>query len=256
VPGPYNYPWMNTITDSRNALIRAALFADPKLTPVFTAGELAFAQDHLAGQVLNGTARDLEIYLKDTTLRVALFGWVLQLPRAQVQQVASLFFRQVNNMLTLAQEAGKYPINTAVEIRCTTVDRQAALNVPDALPPALAATHSVDPQDPTLDTVIWLNVGAIPGTPGSSQFLTELEGWIFNIWGSEQPIRLRPEWSKGWAWTPDGPWLNHTMLQAIRAAYNQPTDEPLTFTWAGATLAKYDKANIFTNPFLQTLFSG
>jgi hypothetical protein len=40
----------------------------------------------------------------------------------------------------------------------------------------------------------------------------------------------------------------------IPAVYNAATDG-LTFDWAKATLAKYDRANIFTNDFLDDLFS-
>ena len=250
VAGPYNYPWMNDITPLKNKLIKAGLFAFPKTTPVFTAGELALTQAHLDGKVLNGTARDLEIYLKDTTLRVALFGWALQVPRGDVQQVVNLFFEKVKAMLDAAETAGTYPINAAMEIRCTTIDR------PGVLPtPALAATHSVAPHDPTLDTVVWLNVGTVTGTPGSNAFYTELETWLLTTWGQTEPNRLRPEWSKGWAYTASGPWTNPTVLQAVKAAYNQPGGDALTLKWAASTLASYDQANIFTNALLGNIFS-
>jgi hypothetical protein len=255
VSGPWNYPWMNDISLWENALIKAALFAEPWATPIFTFGEFALADLNLAGKVLNGTARDLEIYLRDTTLRVTLFGWALQLPRAQVQQVASQFFTQVKTMLDTEQALGRYPINAAMEIRCTTIDRQDALPVPSCPPPALAATHSVTPQDPTLDTVIWLNLGTITGTAGSNEFYTALETWLLQTWGTQQPTRLRPEWSKAWAYTSNGPWTNATTIQAIRAMYNQPTTAPFTFQWAANTLAQYDAAHLFTNPLLEALFS-
>jgi hypothetical protein len=256
---PYNYSWMN-ISSWESALIKAALFAAPAFTPLFTAGEYALANLNLAGTVLNGTARDLAIYLKDTTLRVTLFGWALQIPRAQVQQVASQFFTQVKSMLETQEGATppQYPINAAMEIRCTTVDRQNALPVPSSSPPALAATHSVTPGDPTLDTVIWLNLGTITGTPGSNEFYTALETWLIQTWGTPQPQQpnlLRPEWSKAWAYTAAGPWTNAATIQTIRAMYNQPTPTaPLTLQWAKNTLAQYDAAHLFTNPLLDALF--
>jgi len=246
---------MNNISLSANALIKAVLFAAPAATPIFTGGEYALAHLNLAGTVLNGTARDLEIYLKDTTLRVTLFGWALQLPRAQVQQVASQFFTQVKSMLDTRTAATppKYPINAAMEIRCTTIDLQTALPT-GSQPPALAATHSVDPGDTTLDTVIWLNVGTITGTPGSNEFYTDLETWLLQTWGTQSPIRLRPEWSKAWAYTPAGPWTNATTIQKIRDMYNQPTIGALTLNWAANTLAQYDAAHLFTTQLLGALF--
>lgn len=254
VDGPYNYPWMNDIPAWGSELIRAALVHEPKLTPMFTLFEWGMSAYHQDGKPpLNGTARDLEIYLKDTTLRVTLFGWALQLPRADVQQAANQFYEQVSTMLQRARAAGNYPINAAMEIRCTTVDRVGALPA-GAAPPALAATHSVDHDNSALDTVIWLNLGTITGTPGANEFYTELESWIIATWGTQSPNRLRPEWSKAWAYTADGPWTNAATIEAIRDSYNQSPDGPSTFAWAAATLASYDGANLFTNPLLRKLF--
>ncbi len=92
--------------------------------------------------------------------------------------------------MTAAEKQGKYPINAAVEIRCTTIDRQDALGLPGALPPALAATHSVNPQDTTLDTVLWMNVGTIPGTPGANEFFMALERMLVETWAAKRLIRF------------------------------------------------------------------
>lgn len=255
VDGPYNYPWMNDITATENWLIKQALFHEPSLTPKFTEGEYWLAKWHEHGVVLNGTARDLEIYLHDTTLKVTLFGWALQIPRAEVQDVASRFFQQLRSMLARYEQQGVYPINAAAEIRCNTVDQMGAVPWNDAPPPALAATRSVAPSDEALDTVIWLNVGTITGTPGSNEFYTELETWILETWGNETPDRLRPEWSKAWAYTENGPWTNAAVLDRIRSSYNQPAAAPFTMDWAADTLAKYDGAGLFTSPLLDTLFA-
>ena len=255
VRGPYNFPWMNQVSWLENRLIAAALKAFPKSTPAFTGGEYYIAKGSEAGVVLNGTARDLEIYLKDSTLRVSLFGWALQLPRAEVQQVANQFFQQLTTMLSAYKAKSIYPINAAAEIRCTTVDRMQAVPWANAAPPPLGATRSVAPGDTSLDTVIWLNVGTITGTPGANEFYTELETWILDTWGSTKPDRLRPEWSKAWAYTADGPWTNTAVIERIRDTYNQAVYAPLDLTWVTTTLAGYDRANLFTSPLLDVLFS-
>ncbi len=255
VTGPYNYPWME-INSLENAAIRAALFEWPSLTPVFGAFEFALAQTEQSGVVLNGTARDLELYLMDSTLKVTLWGWALQIPRAEVQTIASAFYQKVNSMLDADRGVGKYPINAALELRCTTIDKQDALPQPTSPPPTLSAAHSVNPQDATLDTVIWLNVGTITATPGSNEFYTELEQWVVATWGGQTPNRLRPEWSKAWAYTADGPWTNIELITSIRDSYNQSTDTPYTLEAAASTLARYDASNIFTNPLLQSVFSS
>lgn len=125
----------------------------------------------------------------------------------------------------------------------------------NAAPPPLGATRSVAPGDTSLDTVIWLNVGTITGTPGANEFYTELETWILDTWGSTKPDRLRPEWSKAWAYTADGPWTNTAVIERIRDTYNQAVYAPLDLTWVTTTLAGYDRANLFTSPLLDVLFS-
>jgi FAD/FMN-containing dehydrogenase len=255
VPGPYNYGWMNWITRTESDLLRAWFAENPGDVPDFMAAEAGDALWNMSGKVLNGTARDLEIYLTDSTLRMTAYGYVLQLPRSQVQAAANAFYVQLQSLFASYQSKGQYPINGAVEIRCTTIDRQADLHVAGARPPALAATHSVDANDPTLDTVLWVDVLTFPEAPGSAQFFTDLEKWMIKTWGAGNPGRLRPEWSKGWAYTAAGPWTNTPLIKDwIPSVYNNATDT-LTFDWAKQTLAKYDTADIFTNPFLDTLFS-
>jgi hypothetical protein len=217
--------------------------------------EAADAEVKVGTQTLYGTARDLEIYVTDNTLRLTAFGYVLQLPRAQVQAAAYAFYNQVHTLLGEYEQKGKHPINGAVEIRATTIDDQAALSIAGAKPPALAATHSVDANDQSLDTVLWVDVLAFPDAPASVEFFMDLEQWTIKKWSAVNSGRLRPEWSKGWAYSKAGPWTNKQLIKEwIPAVYNRATDG-LTFTWAKQTLAKYDNANIFSNTFLADLFS-
>lgn len=251
VAGPYNFPWMNTVTPELNAAIAHQLKTTPSATPAFTKGEFATAVENEKGKVYNGISRDLEIYLKDTTLRVTLWGWAIQIPRSQVQYVANEFFEQVRSQLNVAESNGVYPINAAMEIRCTTVDSRDALPWADSVPAPLAATN---PVDPSLDTVIWLNVGTITGTPGANEFYTELETWLLTTFESwTWTGRVRPEWSKAWAYTDAGPWTNPDTIQTIRAAF-PAGDPPFDFAWAQGRLAAYDRGNIFRSPLLEQLF--
>ncbi len=255
VTDPYaKYPFMNDVGPTENAAIKSALVTKPDWTPYFTEGELIITKANVTGG-FNGIARNLELYLKDTTLQVQLFGWVLQTPRALVQQVASDFFTQLQTMIKQYAANGQYPVNGAMEIRLTTVDEPDSTGVTDPAPAALAATHPVNPLDPTIDTVIWLNVGYITGTPGAFEFFTALEAWLIKAYGSNSPNYLRPEWSKAFAYTSSGPWTNTATLQYIRDAYSQSTDGTFSFDWAAETLSEYDGANLFTNPFLTQLFS-
>lgn len=252
VAGPYNFPWMNHISSTVNWSISELLKVRPSLTPVFTRGELDIAKLFETDVVLNGMSRDLEIYLKDSTIRVTLWGWALQLPRADVQLVAHTFFAKLQSLLASAKESGSYPVNAAMEIRCTTVDTI------DGLPQgsvgsALATTTPVNPADPSVDTVIWLNVGTITGTPGSTAFYTELETWLIETYGTTAG-RLRPEWSKAWAYSDEGPWTNTDTIDFIRDAFSQPSSQPHDFAWAAGRLEAYDSAGLFRSPLLDQLF--
>lgn len=258
VAGPYNYPWMNWIPREVSDLVREYLLADPagRLEIAMTV-EAAVAVENEAEKVRYGTARDLEIYLTDDTLRMTACGYVLQLPRVKVQAAVHSYYAKVQALLAeyKARTPAQYPVNGAVEIRCTTVDRQDDLGIPGARPPALSASHAVT-SDPSLDTVLWVDVLTFPGTDGANEFLTDLEQWMIGTWaGSADGGRLRPEWSKGWAYTPAGPWTNADVYgKRVQAAYDA-ADDGLTFSWAMETLARYDGARIFTNSFLDKMFA-
>ena len=66
---------------------------------------------------------------------------------------------------------------------------------------------------------------------------------------------MRPEWSKGWAYTAEGgSWTNESILTGqIPSHYNQPV---ATFEHARQTLAAYDRFHIYSNSFLDTLLPG
>ena len=256
VPGPYNYGWMNWITKEISDPIRDKMVADPKFVLDASFFEIFAASFNMRGVVKNGTARDLEIYLTDNTLRMGIFGYALQIPFSDVQGVVNEFYKEFWNCLQSFNKLGHYPVNGAVEIRCTTIDRQKDLNIEGARPPALAATHWVGTPGADKDTVVlWLDVLSFPDTPWSYPFFQKLEQWMIDTWDKRYPNRLRPEWSKGWAYTEEGPWTNHKLItEWVPRVYNAAADK-LTFNWAKQTLAKYDRAGIFTNSFLDELFA-
>src|SRR5262249_52341845 len=144
VGGPYNYPWANDIHPFENAAIRQGLFWFPDKTPWFGSIELDLARFFApAGAVMNGTARDLLLYGKDSTLLVTAFGYAVQVERAQVQAAAHAFYEQFSSLLQRYRDQGKYPVNTAVEVRYTTVDVTQDLGVAGAAPPTLSASRPV-----------------------------------------------------------------------------------------------------------------
>jgi hypothetical protein len=256
VPGPYNYPWQG-IGLFVNNLFKRMLFAIPSLTPWFERLVLSLAERNApAGAVLNGKSRDLLLYVEKDTLRVDEFSFALQLCRDEIQEVAHALCARFTEMLERYRLRGAYPVNGPLEIRFSTMDRQAELGVHGASPPALSPCRSVRPDDPELDTVLWFSLLTIPGTPHANEFFREFEIWMLRRWGRPGYNVIRPEWSKSWAHGKLGAWTNRRLLRkTIPGQFNQPKGEPL-FDWTRRTLQAYDKHHLFTNQFLDLLLPG
>jgi hypothetical protein len=122
--------------------------------------------------------------------------------------------------------------------------------VPGAQPPGLSALRPRG-DHPDWDVAVWLDLLTLPGTPYADQFYQELEEFVLaNYTGNYATVR--PEWSKGWAYTDDGAWTDHTVLtQTIPAAYRQGPDPSWDTTLT--TLDRLDPHRIYSNAFLDTL---
>jgi hypothetical protein len=81
---------------------------------------------------------------------------------------------------------------------------------------------------------------------------SEMEQWLFSHYAGAC-ASVRPEWSKGWAFSSSGAWTNTTMLTStIPAAINAGQTQD-NFQVASAALDAYDPHRIFGNTFLDAL---
>ncbi|HEY9231738.1 MAG TPA: cholesterol oxidase substrate-binding domain-containing protein, partial [Blastocatellia bacterium] len=120
---------------------------------------------------------------------------------------------------------------------------------------------SVDPvvQQNGWEVAVWFDVlTALPLFNTNAQqaygFYSDMEEWIIGRFGAG--YRQMPEWSKGWAYTADnGPWTNQSYIAGIKETFTTGRNANDTWAWEVETLAKYDAANLFTNPFLTSLFT-
>jgi hypothetical protein len=92
----------------------------------------------------------------------------------------------------------------------------------------------------------------VPGTSSSLAFYEQMEQWLFSHYTGSY-ASVRPEWSKGWAFSSSGAWTNKTMLtstipDAINAGQAQNN-----FQVASAAFDAFDPYRIFGNTFLDTL---
>jgi hypothetical protein len=107
------------------------------------------------------------------------------------------------------------------------------------------------PDRPAWDVAVWFDVLTLPGTAHANEFYRELEEFTFhNYRGSSATVR--PEWSKGWAYTIDGAWADRTLLtETVPNLYR--TGPGPTWDWAVGVLDGYDPHRIFSNDFLDLL---
>ena len=254
VVAPYNYVFADVIPQTLSVLIQEILDGNGAITPTFGQAELDIVAAGLVGTLtadIWGWAKDLLLYVKPTTLRVTANGYAVLTARGNIQQVIYDFITYYQTQVAVYQAQGNYPMNGPVEIRVTGLDNPSDVEMSSALSPQLSALRP-RPDQPDWDVAVWFDILTMPGTPTSDQFYQDIEQWMFtNYTGSYAAVR--PEWSKGWAYTGTAAWSNPTMLSStIPAAINAGQNVGDNWTSALATLDAYDPYRVFSNAFLDS----
>ena len=252
---PYNYPFSDNIPSQVAQLAAQIIAGNVAVTPLFTQAQYAVIAAGLLATLsadLWGWSKDLLLYVKPTTLRVTANGYAILTRRSEIQRVVYEFVEHYRSRLAAYQALGRYPMNGAIEIRVTGLDSLADVAVAAAGAPVLSALHP-RPDHPEWDVAVWLDLLTLPGTPYANEFYTEIEAWIFaNYAGSYAAVR--PEWSKGWAYTSRGAWTDSTMLEAtIPNAHRAGRASDDSWDWAVETLNRYDPQRVFSTAFLSRL---
>jgi FAD/FMN-containing dehydrogenase len=255
VTSPYNYSFSDQVSDEFEGFLSDLAVGNTSGTPSFGGLQLFIVQ---SGIVATGTwdiwgwSKDLLLYVRPTTLRVSEGGVAILTNRGNIQRALNEFATWFKSRLAAYRAQGKFPVNGPVEIRCSGLDRASDVKVPSSGTPQLSAIRP-RPDRPEWDTAVWIDVLTIAGTPDSIAFYREMEQWMLgNYTGSYATVR--PEWSKGWAYSATAGWSDPTLLgttypNALRAG--QPTGD--NWDTARATLNAYDPHRIFSNPFIDTL---
>jgi FAD/FMN-containing dehydrogenase len=255
VTSPYNYPFSDSLTPEDSDLVAQVIVGDGALTPTFGQTQISVVGSGLITTEtwdIWGWSKNLLLYVRPTTLRVTANGYAVLTRRSNIQRVVYEFTTYYRSRLTAYQAQGRYPMNGPVEIRVTGLDAAADVSVTSAGPPQLSAVRP-RPDHPEWDVAVWLDILTIPGTPYANQFYREVENWIFSNYSGSYAA-VRPEWSKGWAYTDAASWADTTMLgTTVPDAYRTGQASGDTWDTARATLNTYDPNRIFTSPFLDTL---
>ncbi|WP_460406201.1 cholesterol oxidase substrate-binding domain-containing protein [Actinophytocola sediminis] len=255
VTTPYNYPFADSMSETASSLLTQVLAGKPALTPAFQAVQAA----HVSAGLTASGARDVWGWSKNilltgrpSTLRVTAGSWAIITSRANIQRAVHELTSYLSSTLQAYARRGEYPINQALVLRFSGTDDPAEVGHPGARSPQLsAARHRSD--QPEFDIIMWLDVLTTPGVSGTHRFYHQLEQWLVSNYASYAGIR--PEWSKGWAFTDTSAWSDPTILDEIIPAayrYRQPADD--NWDTAVETLNALDPHGVLTSPLLDRLF--
>jgi hypothetical protein len=269
VDKPFNYVFSDNLPEFVTAMIKALTgFGGGFLTPAFgqMMQDVSIAGLNATGffsflepsNDIWGLSKNTLLYVKDSTLRVTANGYAVQMRQADVQQAVHDFATQFTSMLKAYEKKWRFPINSPMEIRVTSLDDPALVGVPSgatAQSPVISGlSYDQLAIDNKWDVALWLDVLTLPGTAHSNEFYEELEAWIQQRFCGAAG-RPMPEWSKGWAYTSAGAWTNTTYMESVREMVTTARTDDDNWNYEVATLAKYDKSNLFTNPLLTALFT-
>ena len=254
---PYNYVFADVIPKPVSDLVREILAGNVAVTPDFAQVEYTVSKEGLATTLTNdiwGWSKDVLLYVKPSTLRFTANGYAVLTSRAQVQATIHQFTTALSELLATYQAAGNFPLNGPVEIRVTGLDTPLDVDVPGAHSPQLSALRP-RPDHPEWNVAVWFDVLTMPGTPLADEAYRAIEQWLFSTFDGATAM-VRPEWSKGWAYSSTSAWEDPTMLSTtipngLRAG--QATDD----NWDSAVTAlnAADPHRVFTNHFLNTFLA-
>ncbi|MFF9625264.1 cholesterol oxidase substrate-binding domain-containing protein [Streptomyces griseosporeus] len=253
VTSPYNYPFSDSlptpVADLVGRLVSGAAWS---LAPLLGAAQYEAAA---LGLVATGSAdlwgpsKNTLLYLRPTTLRVHANGYAVLTRRAEVQRVVAGFTALYRRRLAAYAARGRFPVNGAVEIRVTGLDRPADTGLAGARAPLLSALRPV-PGRPEWDTAVWLDVLTLPGTPYAEAFYRELEGYLLAAHDGTRSL-VRVEWSKGWGYTERAAWSDARVLgEAVPRSFGGAWGE------AAEVLRRLDPHRVYGSPLLDRLFGS
>ncbi|MXQ78137.1 FAD-binding protein [Rhodococcus rhodochrous] len=255
VTGPYNYPFSDNVPEPITDLLGQITAGNTSIAPAFGQTYYGVTVAGLAATGASdiwGWSKDLQFYIKATTLRLTEGGGAVLTNRANIANVIHDFAHWFSERIEHYRSLGQFPLNGPVEIRCCGLDQPEDVLVPSAGPPTIASTRP-RPDHPEWDTAIWLNVLGVPGTPGMFAFYREMEQWMRQRYNGSDST-FRPEWSKGWAFGPDLPYTDEQILtQGLPETYREgvPSDE--NWDSARAVYNRLDPHRVFSNTFIDTL---
>ena len=251
---PFNYPFSDEVPEAASEFLKLIITGDTWVTPLYAQVIAATVPVGLAATAsadLWGWAKNTQLYVRPTTLRVTANGYAVLTRRENIQEVVSKTYAFLKRTLAEYQAEGHFPINGPWEVRVTGLDDAADCAIPGAREPILSAVRPRPDRD--YDTAVWLDVLTLPGTPSATEFYQDLEQFLLAEF-NDAAATLHPEWSKGWAYGTHGAWTDTTFLHSvIPAAVQDGHAADDGWTAALATYTALDPHGVYGNPFLDVL---
>jgi FAD/FMN-containing dehydrogenase len=252
---PYNYLFADIVTEQESLLFRQILDGVAAAGPELSALEYTLASAGLISTDtfdLWGWSKNTMLYVKPTTMRETANGYAILTTRANLQRVVSDFYAELKSLLDQYAAQGKFPVNGQWETRVTGLDDTADVGVSGAQPAQLSLLRPRR-DHPEWDIAVWFDVLTIPGTPDAQPFYRDLEQWMLATYTGSYAA-LRPEWSKGWAYSGTGAWADPYMIGTfIPDSYRVGQRAGDDWDTAVATLTRLDPHGVIGNTFLDTL---
>ena len=251
---PFNYVFSDIIPEVVSDLLKLVQDGATLLTPLLCTTEAEIAAAGLVATDsadLWGWSKNTLLYVRPTTLRVTANGYAILTTRENIQQVVSTVYAYVKSTLAEYQETGRFPINGPWEVRVTGLDDPADCQVPQAQEPILSALRPRP--DRPFDTAVWFDLLTFPGTPDAPEFYEEFEQFLLSEFDGTDAM-VRPEWSKGWAYTGAGAWTNGNIMgTTVPAAVSAGQAAGNDWQAALTTLNALDPHAVYSNAFLAEL---
>jgi hypothetical protein len=270
---PYNFVFIDNVPQSLQDITKKVVGGFPSLTPGMGQMAATIVQHGMDGKNLLGftdssymppvrnmwgPSKNSLLYIKPSVIRVTANGYAVQMRKADLQQGLADFVAFYVQLTQQYEKAGNYPINAAMEIRVTSLDDPSTVHGGPGVTAESPTTSSLSKDAVSdangWDCALWLDSLTIPGTVSSNQFYCDIENWLLGRFTGSAG-RLMPEWSKGWAYTPDGgAWTNPQFFEHIRESFTTGRPANANWAWDVTTIQKYDAGHLFTSPMLNQLF--
>lgn len=250
VRGPFNYTFSDQLSRGVLNIAKSITLGAEGLTPLmgsiqWSAVNSGLRQTKTAD--IWGSAKDLMMYIRPSTLRVTANGYAVLCERKNIQKVLNDFYKKYESLNNSYRRRWRYPVNGPLEIRVVGLDRPEEVGVPGAATALLSPTRPAA-DHPEWDCAVYFDVLTLPGTRGAEKYYAEMEQWMFTHYTGNY-ARVRVEWSKGWGYTSKAAWKNKGVLtKKVPQSLTDPGHRDTSYAAAAVGLQRMDPYNIFTAP--------